>query len=46
MENKNKKSLINFFAENKLMHTIFAIILGFVIGAIFLEIMGISSSMA
>lgn len=46
MENKNKRSLINFFADSKLMHTLFAIILGFIVGALFLEVMGISSSMA
>lgn len=39
---KNKKSLIDFFADNSFIHTIFAIIIGFLVGAIFLLIMKIN----
>lgn len=40
--NKEKKTLIDFFANNKFVHTILSIIIGFVVGAIFLVIMHIS----
>ena len=37
-----KKSLLEFFAESKLIHTILSIIIGFIVGALFLMIMGIN----
>jgi len=37
-----KKTLLDFFAENKFIHTILSIIIGFLVGAVFLAIMGIS----
>lgn len=36
------KTLLDFFAENKFIHTILSIIIGFLVGALFLMIMGIS----
>ena len=39
---ENKKSFIEFFAENKFVHTILSIVMGFLVGALFLVIMGIS----
>lgn len=39
-----KKTFLEFFAENKFIHTILSIIIGFVVGAFFLAIMGISVS--
>ncbi len=41
-----KKSLLDVFAENKLIHTLLSIALGFAVGAFFLAIMGISVSAA
>lgn len=40
--NKEKKTLIDFFANNKFIHTILSIVIGFIVGAIFLAIMRIS----
>ncbi|MCQ2523450.1 MAG: ABC transporter permease [Lachnospiraceae bacterium] len=40
--NKEKKTLIDFFANNKFIHTLLSIVIGFVVGAIFLSIMHIS----
>ena len=37
-----KKSLIDVIAENKLIHTLLAILIGFAVGAFFMVIMGIS----
>ena len=37
-----KKSLIDLLAENKLVHTLLSIVIGFLVGAIFMVIMGIS----
>lgn len=37
-----KKTLLEFFAENKFIHTILSIVIGFLVGAIFLAVMGIS----
>lgn len=37
-----KKTLLEFFAENKFIHTILSIIIGFLVGAVFLAVMGIS----
>jgi len=37
-----KKTLLDFFAENKFIHTILSIIIGFIVGALFLLVMGIS----
>lgn len=37
-----KKTLLEFFAESKLIHTVLSIIIGFIVGAIFLMVMGIS----
>ncbi len=41
-----KKTLLDFFAENKFIHTLLSIIIGFLVGAIFLAVMGISVSEA
>ncbi len=41
-----KKTLIDFFAESNFMHTIFSIILGFLVGTIFLLIMRINPAVA
>ena len=41
-----KKSLIDFFAESSFIHTILSILLGFLVGAIFLIIMKISPATA
>lgn len=41
-----KKTLLDFFAESKFIHTILSIIIGFMVGAVFLMIMGISVSEA
>lgn len=41
-----KKSLLDFFAENNFIHTIFAILIGFIVGAIFLLIMKINVGVA
>ena len=43
---KEKKTLLDFFAENRFVHTVLSIILGFAVGALFLMIMGISVSAA
>lgn len=39
---KKKKTLLDFLAENKFIHIIFSIILGFLVGAIFLAVMRLS----
>lgn len=39
-----KKTLLEFFAENKFIHTVLSIIIGFLVGAVFLAVMGISVS--
>lgn len=41
-----KKTLLDFFAENKFIHTLLSILIGFIVGAIFLAVMGISVSAA
>lgn len=41
-----KKTLLEFFAESKFIHTILSIVIGFIVGAIFLAVMGISVSEA
>lgn len=41
-----KKTLVDFLAENSFIHTIFSILLGFIVGAIFLLIMKISPATA
>ena len=41
-----KKTLLEFFAENKFIHTILSIVIGFLVGAVFLAVMGISVSEA
>lgn len=43
---KNKKTIIDFFAESKFIHTILSIILGFLVGAIFLKVMGLGVGVA
>lgn len=43
---KNKKTLVDFFAESKFIHTIFSIILGFLVGAFFLKVMGLGVGVA
>lgn len=40
--NKEKKTLIDFFATNKFIHTILSILIGFLVGAIFLLVMRIN----
>ncbi len=37
-----KKNLIDFLSENKFIHILFSIVLGFLVGAIFLAVMGLS----
>ncbi len=37
-----KKDFLDIVSENRFLHTIFSIILGFVVGAVFLAVMGIS----
>ncbi len=37
-----KKSFFDFIAENRFIHILFSIILGFLVGAIFLAVMGLS----
>lgn len=37
----NKKSVLTIVSENRFLHTIFAVILGFVVGAIFLVVMNL-----
>jgi len=37
-----KKSIIDIFAENKLIHTLLSIVIGFAVGAFFMAVMGIS----
>ena len=37
-----KKSFLDVVSENRFLHTIFSIILGFLVGAVFLTVMGIS----
>ncbi len=39
---KNKKGILDFFAENTFIHTILSILLGFLVGAIFLVVMGLN----
>ncbi len=39
---KTKKGLIGFLSENTFTHILFSIILGFVVGAVFLMVMGLS----
>ena len=39
---KTKKSFIEILSTNRFLHTILSIILGFLVGAVFLSIMGIS----
>ena len=39
---KEKKTFLDVLSTNRFLHTIFSIILGFLVGAIFLAIMGIS----
>ena len=39
---KNKKGSLDFFAENTFIHTILSILLGFLVGAIFLVVMGLN----
>lgn len=41
-----KKTLLDFFAENKFIHTLLSILIGFIVGAVFLAVMGISVSAA
>lgn len=41
-----KKTLLSFFAENKFIHTLLSILIGFLVGAVFLTVMGISVSTA
>lgn len=41
-----KKTLLDFFAENKFIHTLLSILIGFLVGAVFLAVMGISVSAA
>ena len=41
-----KKSLVEIFAENKLVHTLLSILIGFIVGALFMGVMGISVSEA
>lgn len=41
-----KKTLLDFFAENNFIHTLFAILIGFIVGAIFLVIMKINVGVA
>ena len=43
---KKKFSLIDFFAENKLIHTLLAIVCGFIVGALFMMAMDVSVSVA
>ena len=43
---KKKFSLIDFFAENKLIHTLLAIVCGFIVGALFMMAMDVSVSAA
>ncbi|MBP3209669.1 MAG: ABC transporter permease [Oscillospiraceae bacterium] len=37
-----KKSFLDFVSENKFLHILFSIILGFLVGAVFLAVMGLS----
>ena len=37
-----KKSFMNFISENRFAHTLLSVVLGFVVGAVFLLIMGLS----
>ncbi len=37
-----KKSFINFISENRFVHTLLSVVLGFVVGALFLVVMGLS----
>lgn len=39
---KNKKSVLDFISENRLIHILLSIILGFLVGAFFLAVMNIS----
>lgn len=39
---KSKKTLIDFFAENKFIHTILSIIIGFIVGALFMKMMNLN----
>ena len=41
-----KKSLLDLIAENKLIHTLLAIVIGFAVGAFFMAIMNVSVSAA
>ena len=41
-----KKGFLNFVAENRFIHILLSILLGFLVGAIFLAIMGLSVSEA
>ena len=43
---KKKFSLIDFFAENKLIHTLLAIVCGFIVGALFMMAMDVSVTAA
>lgn len=41
-----KKSLIDIIADNKLIHTLLAIVIGFIVGALFMVVMDVSVSAA
>ena len=43
---KESKGVLDFFADNKFIRTIISILLGFLIGAIFLAVMGLSAGEA
>ena len=38
---ENKKSILTIVSENRFLHTLFSVILGFVVGALFLVVMGL-----
>ena len=41
---KKKFSLIDLIADNKLVHTLLAIVVGFAVGALFMMLMNVSVS--
>ena len=41
-----KKTLLERFADNRFVHTLLSIVIGFIVGALFLIIMGLSVTQA